>query len=476
MQNMPFAHLHLKPDSRNMLSGYFHRREGDFIMQEKTIVYNTSLGAVRGIETEHCVQFLGVPYARASRFDYAAPVEHWDGELDATAFGPACPQNRAVHEHLENPTRRFYKKEFREGQSFRYDEDCLNLNIYAPKGARGCPVVLFFHGGGFDSGMNSEGPFDGSRLAGRGIVTVFANYRLGVLGYLTHEEIRRRTGRDGNFGLDDQLTAVRWVKAHIADFGGDGENITLLGQSAGAISIQDLCLNPDHKGLFQRAAMMSGGGLFPRFAQPKRAEDTHAYWQQFQSLAGCKSFDELCSAPLERLFDAVEEIKKARKDNLYNTMPVVDGLLIPDTLDRLMKNPLPIDYMLGFTNADMYAPFLAYIGRRFGKQNRAYLYYFDLDAPGDDNRAFHSCDLRYAFETLDGSWRPYGTRDHEAAVELASYLANFARSGDPNGPGLPRWNKAEKGVLRIAPGGTKMGHVNYWKLTRNFIRRPDPKA
>ena len=298
-------------------------------------------------------------------------------------------------------------------------------------------------------------------LAGRGIVTVFANYRLGVLGYLTHEEIRRRTGRDGNFGLDDQLTAVRWVKAHIADFGGDGENITLLGQSAGAISIQDLCLNPDHKGLFQRAAMMSGGG--------------------------CKSFDELCAAPLERLFDAVEEIKKARKDNLYNTMPVVDGLLIPDTLDKLMKNPLPIDYMLGknplpidymlgFTNADMYAPFLAYIGRRFGKQNRAYLYYFDLDAPGDDNRAFHSCDLRYAFETLDRSWRPYGARDREAAAELASYLANFARSGDPNGPGLPRWNKAEKGVLRIAPGGTKMGHVNYWKLTRNFIRRPDPKA
>jgi para-nitrobenzyl esterase len=157
-------------------------------------------------------------------------------------------------------------------------------------------------------------------------------------------------------------------------------------------------------------------------------------------------------------------------------MPVVDGLLIPDTLDKLMKNPLPIDYMLGFTNADMYAPFLAYIGRRFGKQNGAYLYYFDLDAPGDDNRAFHSSDLRYMFETLDGSWRPYGARDHEAAAELASYLTNFARSGDPNGPGLPRWSKAEKGVLRIAPGGTKMGHVNYWKLTRNFLRRPDPKA
>ena len=83
---------------------------------------------------------------------------------------------------------------------------------------------------------------------------------------------------------------------------------------------------------------------------------------------------------------------------------------------------------------------------------------------------------RYIFETLDGSWRPYGARDHEAAAQMASYLANFARCGDPNGPGLPRWEKAKKGVLRIAPRGTKMGHVNYLKLTRNFIRRPDPKA
>ena len=124
----------------------------------------------------------------------------------------------------------------------------------------------------------------------------------------------------------------------------------------------------------------------------------------------------------------------------------------------------------------MYAPVMAFIGERFGRQTGAYLYYFDLDAPGDDNRAFHSSDLRYIFETLDGSWRPYGARDHEAAGQMAAYLANFARSGDPNGPGLPRWERAPKGVLRIARGGTKMGHVNYIKLTRNMLRVGDPKA
>ena len=198
----------------------------------------TACGPVRGNEREGCLEFLGVPYARAERFAYASAVEHWDGVLDATAFGPACPQNRAWHEHMENPTFRFYKREFREGSVFTYSEDCLNLNIYTPKQAKNCPVVLFFHGGGFESGINCESPFDGGELAKRGIITVFANYRLGPLGYLTHEDVQKQFGRDGNFGLDDQLTAIRWVKRHIGDFGGDGENITLLGQSAGAISIQ----------------------------------------------------------------------------------------------------------------------------------------------------------------------------------------------------------------------------------------------
>lgn len=445
-----------------------------------TVVLETACGTVRGVESRGCRAFLGLPYAHAERFAYAVPVTAWEGELDATGFGFSCPQNRAVHEHLENPTRRFYKREFREGCVFRYDEDCLNLNIYTPLNAEGCPVILFFHGGGFDSGMNCESPFDGAALAARGIVTVFANYRVGVLGYLTHEEIQRQYGRDGNFGLDDQLTAVRWVRRHIADFGGDGDRLTLLGQSAGAISIQYLCLNPDNAGLFRRAAMLSGAGLFPRFALPRRAADTHAYWEQFMGLAGCKTLDELRAAPLERLFDAVEAIKTLRRDGTYHTMPVVDGVLIPAPVDELIKHPLKLDYWIGFTNTDMFAPIMAFIGCRFARQNGAWVYLFDLDAPGDQNGAFHSADLRYIFETLDGSWRPYGARDREAAAQLGAYLANFARSGDPNGADLPRWTKAGPGsgapVLRFGSDATAMGRVNYGKLARNFLTKGDPKG
>ena len=257
------------------------------------VLLSTDCGPLLGLDNGRCREFRGVPFARAERFAYAQPVTRWDGVLDARRFGPGCPQNRAVHEHPEHPTRRFYKREYREGLELRYDEDCLNLNIYAPYRAEKAPVILFFFGGGFDSGLNCEGAFDGSALAEQGVVTVFANYRVGVLGYLTHAEMKARYGREGNLGLDDQLTALRWLRDHVSDFGGDPENITLMGQSAGAISVQYLCLNPANKGLFRRAIMLSGAGKFPKFALPRPAEQTRAYWAEFMAAAGCRSFDEL---------------------------------------------------------------------------------------------------------------------------------------------------------------------------------------
>ena len=451
---------------------------GDREGLQMEIRIKTDCGTLLGAENGRCREYRGVPYATAERFCYARPVTAWNGVLDARKNGPGCPQNRAVHEHTEHPTRRFYKREFRDGLEFTYDENCLNLNIFTPCAAEKAPVIVFFYGGGFDSGLNCEGAFDGAALAERGIITVFANYRVGVLGYLTHGDLKSRFGREGNFGLDDQLTAVRWVKAHIADFGGDPENITLMGQSAGAMSVQYLCLNPEHQGLFRRAVMLSGGGKFPRFSLPRPAEQTREYWEQFISLAGCSSLEELQKAPLSLLFDTVEKIKTLRKDNTFCTMPVVDGYLIPDRVDRLIRSPLPMEYLLSYTNADMYAPLMAWIGNRYGRKQKGWVCFFDMDAPGDDNRAFHSSDLRYFFGTLSGSWRPYGDRDRQASEEMVRYLANFAERGDPNAEGLPQWKRADRGlrtpVLRIGSKGTGMGRVPYLKLLRNFLRRGDP--
>lgn len=437
-----------------------------------------SQGTLIGKETEYGFAYLGIPYARAKRFGYAEEIPYGEEKQETVAFGPACPQYRMYFPQLENPERRFYHKEFREGLSFEYDEDCLNLNIYAPKQAENCPVIVFLHGGGFNSGSNSEEPFRGGEFAKRGVITVFINYRVGVLGYLTHEEIKKEYGREGNFGLDDQLTAIRWVKKYIRLFGGDPENITLMGQSAGAISIQYLCLNQDLFGLFRRVVMMSGGGLFPKFALPRPAEETRPYWQELMARCGCESFEALRTLPVKELLTAEHEMKMTRKDATYHTMPVVDGVLIPDAADKLIGMPLPVGYMIGFTNNDMYAPVMAHIGTKFGRANGAYLYYFDLDAPGDHNAAFHSCDLRYMFGRLKESWRPYGERDFEVSRQMMDYAANFAGTGDPNGEGLPEWKPAGRrsaAALCFGPEKTAMGRPDYLKMTKNMLTKGDPK-
>ncbi len=441
---------------------------------KEEITIETKLGKVRGIHTKVCNKYLALKYATASRFRYCVSVDAYDGIYDATHYGHSCVQTRTYFEHLENSERLFYHNEFREGITFNYSEDCLNLNIYTPSSGAKHPVIIYIHGGGFNSGANSESAFDGSRLAENGVVTVFINYRVGILGYLSHSDIYSEYGRDGNFGLDDIVTAVKWVKRNISSFGGDEDNITLMGQSAGAMQIQYLVLDKKNEGLFQRAIMLSGAGLFPSFALPRKAEENHTYWKEFMSKAGVSSLDELRALDIKRVFEVLEEYTLSRKDNLYATMPVVDGLLIPEAVDKAYSHPLKIDYIVSYTNCDMYAPILAYISNKFASDVGAYTYYFDIDAPGDDNRAFHSCDLRYIFSTLSSSWRPYDEIDSKVSDALSKYIASFAKNGNPNIVGLPEWRK--NGVLCITRKGIKMGHPSYFKMTRNFIHRQNPKA
>lgn len=443
-----------------------------------SVLLKTGYGLLKGNERENCREFLGIRYARAGRFEYAVPVDRaeTEGEYDATAFGGVCPQIRTYYEHLEIPERLFYHNEFRDGIRYDYDEDCLNLNIYTPADAQNAPVIIFIHGGGFDSGSVRDSCFDGDSFCRRGTILVTINYRVSVLGFLTHKEIRKKYGHEGNFGLDDQLTAIRWVKRHIKDFGGDPDNITLMGQSAGAISIQYLCLMKDNKGLFRHAIMMSGGGLFPKFALPRPAEKTNEYWMDFMKIAGCGSFEELKNLDLRLLYTAVDRIKKIRKDNVYNTMPVVDGYLIAAPIDEIIRDPLKIDYMLGYTNNDMYAVLMAHIGNRFASANNAYVYYFDIDAPGNDrNGAFHSSDLRYMFHTLSSSHRPYSSRDEEISDLMMDYVSSFAACGDPNHEGRPVWERKNGRALCIGSKCVKMGRPNFAKLLWNTLTKGDPK-
>ena len=225
--------------------------------------------------------------------------------------------------------------------------------------------------------------------------------------------------------------------------------------------------------------MMSGGGMFPRFALPKRAEDTYGYWHELMDCAGCRDFGAFKNADIKVIHDAYEEIKKKRKDSIYNMMPVVDGYLLKESVERLISDPLKVDYMIGYTNNDIYAPVMAHIGNRFARDNSAYVYYFDIDQLGDSNGAFHSSDLRYMFGRLDTSWRPYRDRDREVSKQMTDYLANFSRNGDPNGAALPVWRKTDRKngkVLCFSLYETEMGRPSYLKLIKNMMTKGAPKA
>jgi len=454
-------------------------------------ILDTKMGRIRGNARDGYNEFLGIRFAAAGRFEYAVPTDSWEGEYDATDFGPACPQTRGYYPHFEHPTRRFYHHEFREGQVFTYDEDCLRLNVYAPDNAKDCPVILFFYGGGFNAGSTNESTFDGAIYAKQGVILVTAAYRVGILGYLTHEDICKKYGRDGNFGLDDQLTAIKWVNAHIEDFGGDPSNITIMGQSAGAMSVQYLCLSEKCRGLFRRAIMMSGAGLFPKFSLPRPAAERRSYWEEFIRNSGLSSLDELKATDVRKVFELLEPHIASHKGNVFYTMPVIDGCILTAPVDELIRDPLPVDYMIGYSNNDMYALIMSHIGHRFAKDNNGYIYYFDIDAPGDKrNAAYHACDLRYVFGTLDRGTRRYYEHDYEVSAMMSRYISAFAATGDPNSSWipplgclpdklgklpLPVWERGGKKALRFAPDRIGMAHPNKCKLLWNTLTKGDPK-
>ncbi len=433
----------------------------------------TKLGTINGIEKEYCNAYLGIPFATSSRFKYAEEISSL-GDFNAFNYGNACIQKRCYYAHLEVPERMFYHKEFREGIEFKYSEDCLNLNIYTPKEGFKHPVLVFIHGGGFDSGANSESAFEGDIYARNGIVCVFIQYRVGVFGYFCHEDIEKEFGHDGNFGFDDQIVALKWIKHNIEDFSGDPDNITIMGQSAGAMSIQAMLLSSKCKGLFKKAIMMSGGGKFPSMATPKPVEERRAYYQEVMNECDCKTLEEFRNIEPKKIFDALEIVKPRRKDNQISTMTMIDHYYLEKSEEELFKQKIDIPTIIGFTNNDMFTLILALMARKYASKNNCYCYYFDVNAKGDNNLAFHSSDLRYAFNTLNKSWRPYDEEDNKVSLLMVNYFINFIKNGNPNGKDLPLWNKNKHKVLRFRLNNTKMSHIHYLPLLKNTFKG-DPK-
>jgi len=442
-------------------------------------IVNTPCGRVKGTagRIPGTVAYKGIRYAAAGRWEYPKQVTAWEGIYDATEYGHCSYQPRAFYDEEKMPEKAFYYNEFRRGETYTYSEDCLFLNIWTPEGVTEgdkLSVLVYIHGGGFTGGCGHEKHFDGPVWPQKGVIGVTLNYRLGPLGFLCLPELKEEAGHTGNYGLYDQLTALRWVHDNIASFGGDPENVTIMGQSAGGMSVQQHVLSPLSEGLFHKAVMSSGGGVSKMMSAPP-AEKRYDFWKAVMAEAGCRELSEFRSIPAEKLFSAWQTVKKNTKGAGMATSPVLDGEFVvgsgADLLAAGRQKQIP--YMLGSTSEDIMALIIQKMASGWCAAQKipSFCWFFDRKLPGDENGAWHSSDLWYWFGTLDNCWRPMTEKDYALSDQMTEYLCSFVRTGTPGGSDLPRWTPAAEGkkVMRFGEGELRMGKPSSLKLLYTML-------
>jgi len=458
-------------------------------------------GVVQGLPAAdpRITSFKGIPFAAPpvgdNRWRAPQPANDWEGVLKAYEFAPISMQVR--QEIDEN---NIYTREWAVEPDIAMDEDCLYLNVWTPakRTDEKLPVYVWYFGGGLQVGHTAEMEFDGERIARRGIVVVTINYRLNVFGFLCHPEITAEAPEaPANFGNLDQQAATRWVKRNIAAFGGDPDNITIGGQSAGGGSVMTQLTSPQNEGLFQKAIIQSG--IYTTLYPGTRVPPLRSHLAEAEQ-DGVKFFEYLGVSSLAeaRQLDAVTLRDKAvQYKGFWGT--VADQVFsVGNPFELFLENKRwNVPVMFGHTSSeffstpDVHTPedfkklavdmfgddadaFLELCGApsanveesrqkaavsgieyaiRIAAQANAetgsgtplYYYNFDAEIPGwDDPGTFHSVDLWFFFETLAKCWRPFVGKHYDLARQMCNYWANFIRNGDPNGldatgEELPRW-------------------------------------
>jgi len=457
-----------------------------------SLTVKTQQGKVRGktINDGKVKAFLGLPYAAAPvgdlRWKAPEPAVKWKGERDGTNYGAHCAQGKVYDDMI-----------FEDGGE---SEDCLFLNVYAPSDSTSkskLPVMFWIHGGGYSGGASSEPRHNGDFLPTKGVVLVTINYRLGVFGFLATAELgKEANGAAGNYGLLDMVAALQWVKGNIKEFGGDAENVTIFGESAGSFAVSTLMASPPARGLFQKAIGESGGA-FSDVLPTDTLEAREVRDGEWADSTGAKTLAELRALPTAKILEAA-------KDRKRGFPPVVDGRLLTETVAATyaagrqahvpllagwnrdegswLANGMTVEKWKAYaeehfkeraeeflklypgdTEEEVARSAADYGGDQFiafgtwkwieahrkTGESPVYRYHFELAAPPSKfhpgSFAFHSDDIEYVFGTLDtrpgAVWRP---EDRKLSEEMMGYWTNFAKTGDPNGAGLPEWPKYGK--------------------------------
>lgn len=427
-------------------------------------------GQVQGVSTDikGVTVYRGIPYAAAPigdlRWKEPQPVVAWDGVKVCDTFGH--PSFQVTHYPGG------YTTEWGYGKEAAYSEDCLYLNVWTPapgKTNEKLPVALWIHGGGYREGWGSEPEFDAQEWANKGVVLVSINYRLGVFGFLTHPELSAESphGVSGNYGILDQIQSLKWIKKNIAQFGGDPNNVTIFGQSAGAGSVKTLCESPLTKGLINRAIIMSGGGItlpnktpgvttsVDRRMGAMTYEETQIRNKEILDWAGFDSLEKMRRASTETLFalSTIYSGATGKRANLTSS-PIVEGYVSKKSFDAAaIDGSLPnMPYMIGYTLNDMgsMAPGIAdFCINREEVGGQAWAYEFARPLPTDGRSnvlkgAFHSSDLWFVFKSLKHCWRPWTQGDWDLSEKMLTAWTNFAKYGNPNGKDAEVWTPCTK--------------------------------
>ena len=445
--------------------------------------------------------FKGIPFAAPPvgdlRWRAPQPAAPWQGVRKADKFSASCVQSIVA----ENKP---WTYEFMTHNEI--SEDCLYVNVWTPAKSAGekLPVFVYIYGGAFNSGSGAVPLYDGEGLAGKGLVVVNFNYRVGIFGFFTHPELTKESGHNasGNYGLLDQVAALRWVHDNVAAFGGDPARVTIAGQSAGATSVHALTASPLVRGLFSRAIAQSGSGVTGVGVMGSRGlADSEQDGVRFAEAKGAKTIAGLRALSTEQITAPVQPAPGAgggrggAPGSRFGM--VVDGYFLPASVDEIFaqgkQNDVPT---LTGTNADdmgitsganatldafqrqaktrygdmadvflkaypaasndeagqaltqgsrdqaRVSMYLWAVSRARTAKTKAYTYYWNHTLPGPDAaryRAFHSSELPYVLNTLYMSDRPFADADRQIAALMSSYWVNFATTGNPNGKGLPAW-------------------------------------
>lgn len=425
----------------------------------------TKHGRVKGYPTTYQAStiFKGIPYAKPPVGDlrWRAPqsCDDWSEPFDAIIYGSIPLQMRPAESD-------FYRHEFYPIE-WPSSEDCLYINVITPAETpdEKLPVALWVYGGGFVQGYSQKLETDGEAFAKRGVIYVSFNYRVGIFGYASCEALDAETeeGLSGNYGLMDQIAALRWVHENIAAFGGDPNKVTIFGQSAGAMSVYDLLCSPQSKNLIAGAIMESGGG--PVFNMVND-DSTRSYCSKFFEWLG-KTPEEARAIEGKELFSRWLDFMAEYPPEKLPLNPVNHTTTLPGEYLDPFKNRTYADVpcIIGSTAeedrsygiegvTDMRDQFLGgalALCEKQASEGKApiYMYHLTNATPGEPCRgAYHSSEHFYIFQTYVRSKRPFSGKDADLSNAMCDYWTNFVKTGNPNGEGLPTWEAYTSGCER----------------------------